>query len=58
MFTVGSTQPPTRDENQNHGTPMLAIDVAPIGTDFRLAVLRPLSVTIGPRSCSAPNCNR
>ena len=39
MFTVGSTQPPTRDENQNHGTPMLAIDVAPIGTDFRLAVL-------------------
>jgi hypothetical protein len=39
MFTVGSTQPPTRDENQNHGTTMLAIDMAPTGTDSRLAVL-------------------
>jgi Heparinase II/III-like protein len=38
-FTVGSTQPPTPDENPNRGTTMLAIDLAATAADFRLAVL-------------------
>ncbi len=38
-FTIGSTQPPNPDENQNRGTTMLAVEAAPTGTEFRLAVL-------------------
>jgi len=38
-FSVGSTRPPTGDENQNRGTVMLAIEATPTTADVSLAVL-------------------
>ena len=40
-FRVGSTKPPTAEENQNEGTAMLVLDVpgSPAPSDIRIAVL-------------------